>query len=136
MKTTVLRTAKACERALIQSLWDHIYRLWIFRKNEDHKNDNRSVAQYKQQALGIRITQQYNAFNTNSFPLNPLQQRPFDIPQEGLLLLSFDIRRALLRSAALCISRATAYNDLARGSHAQHILRNTAGCPPDILAPQ
>jgi hypothetical protein len=43
-----LPTAKACERALIQALWDHIYRLWSFWNTEDHKNDNRSVVQYKQ----------------------------------------------------------------------------------------
>jgi hypothetical protein len=58
-KSMGLQTFKSRERALIQALWDHTYRLWIFRNNEDHKNDNRAIAQYKQQALDIRITQQY-----------------------------------------------------------------------------
>jgi hypothetical protein len=89
-----LPTAKACERALIQALWDHIYRLWSFRNTEDHKNDNRSVAQYKQQALDIKISQQYRVFKTHNLPLNLLQQSHFSIPQDELLLLSYDIRHA------------------------------------------
>jgi hypothetical protein len=135
-KSMGLPTAKACECALIQALWDHVNRIWTFHNNEDHKNDNRSVAQYKQHALDIRIAQQYIALNTHNLPLNPLQQRHFDIPQDELLLLSYDIRCAWLSSVDLYISRATAHNDLARGSHAQHILHNTAGRPPDITAPQ
>jgi hypothetical protein len=131
-----LPTAIAYERALIQALWDHVYRLWTFRNNEDHNNDNRSVAQYTQHALGIRIKQQYIDFNTHNLPLNPLQQHHFDIPQDELLLLSYDIRRAWLRSADLYTSRATTYNDLARGSHAQRITHNTAERKPDISAPQ
>jgi hypothetical protein len=131
-----LPTSKACERALIQALWDHNYRLWTFSNNEDHKNDNRSIAQYKKQALDIRIEQQYIVFNTHNLALNPLQQRHFDILQYEPLLLSYEIRRAWLRSEDLYISRATAHNDLVRGSHAQHILHNTAGRPPDIPMPQ
>jgi hypothetical protein len=131
----VFLIAKACERALIQALWDHIYRLWSFHNIEDHKNDNRAVARYKHQALDIRIAQQYSIFHTHNLPLNPLQQRHFDITQDELLLLSYDIHRAWLISVDLYISRATAHNDLARGSHAQHILHNTAGRPPDITAP-
>jgi hypothetical protein len=42
-----LPKANTCECALIQALWDHKYRLWMFHTNEDHKNDNRGVAQYK-----------------------------------------------------------------------------------------
>jgi hypothetical protein len=72
-KSMVSQTAKSCEPTLIQALWDHTtYRLWIFRNNEDHKNDNRAVAQYKQQALGTNISQQYNTFYTDNLPLNPL----------------------------------------------------------------
>jgi hypothetical protein len=108
-----LPTAKSCERALIQSLWDHIYCVWTFQNNEDHKNDNRVVAQYKQQALDISIGQQYSVFHTQNLPLNPIQQRHFDIPQDELILLSYNIRHAWLRSADLYISRATAYNNLA-----------------------
>jgi hypothetical protein len=71
-KSMGIQTAKACKRALIQALWDHTYRLWIFRNNEDHKNDNHTVAQYKQQALDIRIVQQYDTFQLNFLPLNLL----------------------------------------------------------------
>jgi hypothetical protein len=112
------QTAKACERALAQALWDHTYQLWIFRNNEDHKNDNRSVAQYKQQALDLKISQQYNIFQNNGLPLDILQQSHFDIPQDELLILTYDIRRALLRSSDLYISRATADSNLVRGSQA------------------
>jgi hypothetical protein len=132
-KSMVIQTAKSCERALIQALWDNTYRLWIFRNNEDHKNENRTVAQYKQQALDIRIAQQYDTFQLNVLPLNLLQQSHFNISQEELLLLSYDIRRAWLRSTDLYISRATAHNNLAHGTHAQHIIHNTSGRPPDSL---
>jgi hypothetical protein len=125
-----IQIAKACERALIQALWGHIYRLWIFRNNEDHKNDNRTIAQYKQQAIDIRISQQYNTFQLNVLPLNLLQQSHFNISQEELFLLSYDIRHAWLRSADLYISRATAYNDLAHDTQPQRILHNTSGRPP------
>jgi hypothetical protein len=128
------QTAKACQRALIQSLWDHTYHLWIFRNNEYHNNDNRAVAQHKQQALNSRITQRYNVFHTNTLPLKLFQQSHFDITQEELLLLSYDIGRAYLRSADLYIRCVTAHNDLARGSHAQHILHHTSGRPQDTIA--
>jgi hypothetical protein len=127
------KMVRTCECVLSKALWDHIYRLWIFGNNEDHKNENRTVAQYKQQALDIKITQQCDTFNTCDLPLNPLRHH-FDIPQDQLILLYHDIRCAWLRSADLYISRATAHNDLARGSHAQHILRHTIGRPPGALA--
>jgi hypothetical protein len=130
------QTTKACERALVQALWDHTYRLWIFRNNEDHKIDNRSVAQYKQQALKFKISQQYDTFQNNNLTLNLLQQSHFNIPQDELLFLSYDIRRAWLRSADLYISRATHHNDFARGSHAQYILLHTSGRPSDTHARQ
>jgi hypothetical protein len=53
-----------------------------------------------------------------------------------MLLLSYDTRRAWLRSADLYLSRATDHDDLAHGSHAQFILHNTAGRPPDQLERQ
>jgi hypothetical protein len=129
------QTAKSCESALVHALWDHTsYHLWIFRNSEDHKNDNRAVAQYKQQSLDSKISHQYNTFYTNKLPLNPLQQSHFCISQDQLLLLYYDIPRTWLRSADLHIIRSTARNDLARGSHAQHILHYTSGRPPDTLA--
>jgi hypothetical protein len=135
MKSMGVPTAKACDRALIQALWGHIYRLWCFSNTEDHKNDNRSIAQYKQEALDIKTSQQYRVFQTHNLPLNLLQQSNFAIPQDELLLLSYDIRHAWLRSAYVYISRATAHVILARGSHAQHILHLTSGRPPDISTP-
>jgi hypothetical protein len=105
-----LPTAKACERVLIQALWvfqwDHMYHLWSFRNTEHHKNDNRPVAQYTQQALDIKISQKYRVFQIHNLPLNLLQQSHFDIPQDELWLLSYDIRHAWLISACLYISRA------------------------------
>jgi hypothetical protein len=76
-----------------------IKQLWIFMNNEDHKNDNRTIAQYKQQTLDVRVTQQYATFQNNDLPLKTLQQSHFDITQEELLILSFDINHAWLRSA-------------------------------------
>jgi hypothetical protein len=90
-KSMSSQNAKACDRALVQSRWDHTYRLCIFRNNEYHKNDNHTVAQYKQQALDVRISQQYDTFQNNNLPLNILQQSHFDITQEELMLLSYDI---------------------------------------------
>jgi hypothetical protein len=124
---------KSCERALIQALWDHTYRIFIFRNNEDHKNDNRAIAQYKQRAIESRIAKQYDTFQNTDLPLNILQQSHFDITQETLIILSYDIRRVWLRSADLYIrhaSHTTPHNYRARGSQAQYILHNTSGFPP------
>jgi hypothetical protein len=46
-KAIVPQLATTCERAMIKSLWNHSYRLWIFCSNEDNKNDNRAVDEYK-----------------------------------------------------------------------------------------
>jgi hypothetical protein len=46
-KAMVAQAAKTCECAILQALWNHTYRSWIFRNNKDHKNDNRAVAEYK-----------------------------------------------------------------------------------------
>jgi hypothetical protein len=125
--------ATTCERAFIKALCNHSYRLWIFLNNEDHKNDNRAIAEYKQKEPDTEIGQLYCAFSLNDLPLNLLQRSHFDLQQEQLLLLSYDIRRAWLRSADLYLSRATAHDDLAHGSHAQIILHNTSGRPPKKL---
>jgi hypothetical protein len=130
-KSMGAQTAKACEFSLFQALWDHTYILWTFRNNEDHKKYNGNIAQYKKQSIDVQIAQQYHTFQHNDLPLNVLQQTHFRILQEELLLLSYDIHHAWLRSADLYISRATAHNDLAHGNHAQHILHNTSGRPPD-----
>jgi hypothetical protein len=122
--------ARSCEPEIIQALWDHTYRLLIFINDDDHKNDNRAVARYKKQALDKNISQKYNTFYSCDLLLNPLQQGHFEIPHYQLLLLSYDIRHALLRYADLYSSRSTAHNDLARGSHAQHIIYHSVGLPP------
>jgi hypothetical protein len=134
-KSMGAQTVKACERALIQALWDHTYRLWTFRNNEDHKQDNHNIAQFKQ-ALGIQIAQQYHTFQHNDLPINVIQKNHFNISQEELLLLSYDIHRAWLRSTDLYISRDAAHNDLSHGTHAKHILHNTSRRPPDTQVRQ
>jgi hypothetical protein len=80
--------ATTCERALIKSLWNHTYRLWIFCKNEDQKNDNRAVAEYKQKEVDTKTGHLNYAFALNDLPINLLQRSHFDTQQEQLLLLS------------------------------------------------
>jgi hypothetical protein len=36
-----------CEFATLKALWNHSYRLWVFRNNEDHKNYNRAIVEYE-----------------------------------------------------------------------------------------
>jgi hypothetical protein len=105
----VTQLATTRERAMIKSLWNHSYSLWIFRNNEDHKNDNRVVAEYKQKELDNKIGHLYSAFALNDLHLNPLQRSHFDIQQEQLLLLSYDFRRAWLHSADLYLRCAIAH---------------------------
>jgi hypothetical protein len=123
--------ASTCESAMIRALWSHSYRLWIFRNNEDHKNDNIAIAEYKQRVKDNTIAQLYDIFATSSLPLNPLQRSHFDIQQEQLLPLSYGIRRAWLRSTELYLSRVTAHDNLVRGTQAQFILKHTSVRPPD-----
>jgi hypothetical protein len=78
-KSIVPYVATTYERATSRALWNHSYRLWIFRNNEDHKNDNRSVAKYKQKELDTTIEQLYSYFASNTPPINPLQRSHFDI---------------------------------------------------------
>jgi hypothetical protein len=49
---------------MIQALWSHTHRLWIFHNNEDYKNDNR-VRAHKQKALDEKITELYSSFGHN-----------------------------------------------------------------------
>jgi hypothetical protein len=64
----VPQLATTCELAFIKALWNHTDILWIFRNNEDHKNDNRAVAKYKQKELDTKIGQLYSAFVLNDPP--------------------------------------------------------------------
>jgi hypothetical protein len=123
--------ATTCERAMIRALWNHSYRLWIFHNNEDHKNDNHSIDEYKKKELDAKIEQLYSSFASNTLPLNPLQGLHFNIQQDQLLLLSYGISQAWLISADLYLSREIAHDNLANGSHAQLILHQTSGRPPD-----
>jgi hypothetical protein len=116
IKSMGLPMANACERALIQALWDHIYRLWSFRNTEDRKNDNLSIAQYKQQALDIKISQKHTTFPS--------------IYYNKVTLTS--LKTSSCYYSYLYILHATAHAILARGSHVQHILHFTSRCPPDI----
>jgi hypothetical protein len=63
--------ATTCERAMLKSLWNQSYILLIFRNNEDHKNDNHAVAEYKQKELDDKIGHLYSAFSLNDLPINP-----------------------------------------------------------------
>jgi hypothetical protein len=47
--------AKTCKRAMIHTLWNKAYILWLFRNNEDHKNDKWAVAEYKQKELDEKL---------------------------------------------------------------------------------
>jgi hypothetical protein len=117
-KSMGAQTAKACKHALIQSLWDHTYRLWTFINSEDHKNYNLDVAQYKQQALDIKIAQQYHTFQHNDLPLNALQQNHFNILQEELFLNPPTFTLAMLQTIAISIT--------------VHMLNTSFTTPPDV----
>jgi hypothetical protein len=133
-KAMGLHLAKTCECVMIHALWNHSYRLCIFRNNEDHKNGNRAVAEYKQKELDDNIGQLYMSFTTRNLPLNPLQRSQFDIQQDQLLLLSYyDTSRAWLRSADLYLSCAMGHDDFFRGCQKQFILHHSFGSPPYIL---
>jgi hypothetical protein len=61
------------ERATIKARWNHSYRLCIFRNNEDHKNNNRPVAEYKQKELEDTIRQLHSSFIGNDLPYAEIQ---------------------------------------------------------------
>jgi hypothetical protein len=122
---------EAFERSLIKSIWKHSVCQWYFRNEELHKDKTRSVAEYKEHALGEKIKATYQDKENLTHPINPLQEQQFHILLEDLLLMSYNIRKAWLRSSELYILRAQSHNTLFRGTEGSFLLLDTAGRPPD-----
>jgi hypothetical protein len=59
------------------------------------------VAEYKQHALDDNIREARRQKETLLHPMNPLQEKVFEIQIDELLLMSYNIRKALLQSASL-----------------------------------
>jgi hypothetical protein len=72
----------------------------------------------------------YRQKDTLLHPMNPLQEKLFDIEMDEILLMSYNIRKAWLQSASLYVQRAEARDRLARGSENAFLLRHTSGRPP------
>jgi hypothetical protein len=91
-------------------MWQHSEHQWGFIDEESHKDETRSVAKYKQHALNEKIRATYRDKNNLTHPLKPLQER------DDLLLRSYNIRKAWLRSSELYILLAQAHNALSKGT--------------------
>jgi hypothetical protein len=50
-KTIGQHQSQLCERHFIHELWNHSYHIWEIRNKEEHKEDNKQVAKYKQHTL-------------------------------------------------------------------------------------
>jgi hypothetical protein len=79
------------ERLMIKSLWKHSIFQWDLKNHESHKDETRSVAEYKQHTLEEKIKATYHDKYNLFHPLNPLQEQQFNIPIEELLLMSYNI---------------------------------------------
>jgi hypothetical protein len=64
---------------MISSLWKHSLKLWEFLKNESHKDETRSVAEYKEHASENKLCEAYQQKDLIIHPMNPLQEKIFDI---------------------------------------------------------
>jgi hypothetical protein len=80
--------------------------LWKFRNDESHKDEVRSVAEYKQHALDDKIREAYHQKDTLLYPINPLQEQLFEIIIDELLIMSYNVRKNWLHSASLYLQRA------------------------------
>jgi hypothetical protein len=107
---------EAFEQSLIKSIWQQSVRQWDFRNEESHIDETRSVAEYKQHALEENIREKYQDKENLTHPLNPLQEQQFQILIDDLLLMSYNIRKAWLRSSELYMLHAQAHNALSRGT--------------------
>jgi hypothetical protein len=116
---------------MLYSLRKHSLKLWEFRNNESHKDEVRSLAEYKQHALDDKIHEAYRQKETLLHPMNPLEEKVFEILIDEILLMSCNIRKAWLQSASLYLKRALVHDMLARGSEHLFLLHFTAGRPPD-----
>jgi hypothetical protein len=126
IKTEVI---EAFERSKITFDWRHSLQIWDFRNDEYHRDELRSVPEYKQQALDDKIREAYHQKDTLIHPMNPLREQLFDIQIDELLIMSYNIRNAWLRSALLYLQRAEAHDMLTRGSENSFILYFTSGRP-------
>jgi hypothetical protein len=86
---------------MITALWKNSLQLWEFRIDEAHKDELRSVAEYKQHSLDEKIPEAYQQKYTLLHPINTLQEKLFEIQIEKLLLMSYNICKAWLQSATL-----------------------------------
>jgi hypothetical protein len=111
---------------MIYSLWKHYLQSWEFRNDESHKDEVRSVAEYKQQTLDDKICEACQQKDTLL-----LQEKIFEIQIDEVLLVSYNIRKAWLQYASLYLQRAASHEMLARGSENSFLLHFTAGRPPD-----
>jgi hypothetical protein len=122
---------EAFERSLVNLIWRHSVCQWDFRNEELHKDETRSVPEYKQHALDEKIKATYQDKENVTHPLNHLQEQNFQILIEDLLLMSYNIRKSWLWSSEIYIIRAQAHNALSRGTEGLFLLLHTAGLPPD-----
>jgi hypothetical protein len=76
IKTDVI---EAFETAMVKVLWKDSLQLWEFRNDKSHKDEVRPVAEYKQHALDEKIREAYRQKDTLLHPMNPLQEKLFEI---------------------------------------------------------
>jgi hypothetical protein len=88
---------EASERSMITSLLKRSICQWDFRNYESHKDETRSVAKYKQHTLDENIKSTYHDKD------NSIQEQQFNSPIKELLLMSYNKRKARLRSSELYI---------------------------------
>jgi hypothetical protein len=77
---------EAFERAMITALWKHFLQLWDFGNDEYHKDEVRSVAEYKKHALDEKKLEAYQQKDVLLHPMNPLQEKLFEIQIKELLV--------------------------------------------------
>jgi hypothetical protein len=52
-------TGQECITKLIMSLWEHMYRLWMYHNNRYHENTHQQVSRYKMEALDRRYDEMW-----------------------------------------------------------------------------
>jgi hypothetical protein len=63
--------------------------------------------------------------------MDPLQKQQCELALEEILQISFNIRKAWLKSVSLYLQRAEEHNLLAHGTENVLLLHYTVGRPPD-----
>jgi hypothetical protein len=87
---------------MITVLWKKSLQLWEFRNDESHKDEVRSVAEYKQHALDKKIRESYRQKYTLLHPLNTLQETLFEIQIEEIIIMSYSGFGVILDSGSPC----------------------------------